>query len=298
MLGQLADDDRAVDAGILGDETRWDPQGSTDDLDADPLVVVLGSELFECLACVEQSDAAARHDALLDRGAGRVHGVLDAVLALLHLELGRPAHANDGDPAGELGEALLQLLAVASPSTSSAMMRSGRPHCTTDSSKGSSIWIAAMVSFNQATGRRTFFVHISAVQRAGRSSLAEGRKISFRWSPTAASRQQTTRRSTDGAERWSGDTGDGYIAINGRDAPFLQIRNSSAASGDFMCCCPYSGWQDQRIEPIRRSTSCREASGLGQHDCAEAKPPRTVGLEAAVDRPRAGQSPPGLAGLQ
>jgi hypothetical protein len=41
-----------------------------------------------------------------------VHGVLDAVLALLHLDLGRSADADDGDVARELGRPLLQLLAV------------------------------------------------------------------------------------------------------------------------------------------------------------------------------------------
>ena len=33
-------------------------------------------------------DAAARHDAFLDRGAGRMQRVIDAILALLHLDLG------------------------------------------------------------------------------------------------------------------------------------------------------------------------------------------------------------------
>jgi hypothetical protein len=41
-----------------------------------------------------------------------VHGVLDAVLVLLHLDLGRSADADDGDAARELGQPLLQLLAV------------------------------------------------------------------------------------------------------------------------------------------------------------------------------------------
>ena len=60
----------------------------------------------------QQRDAAARHDAFLHRGAGGVEGVLDAILLLLHLDLGRAADANDRDAAGELGQTLLQLLAV------------------------------------------------------------------------------------------------------------------------------------------------------------------------------------------
>src|SRR5436190_672254 len=39
-------------------------------------------------------------------------GVLDAVLLLLHLRLGGRADLHDGDAAGELREALLELLAV------------------------------------------------------------------------------------------------------------------------------------------------------------------------------------------
>ena len=40
------------------------------------------------------------------------HGVLDAVLLLLELDLGGGADLEDGDAAGQLGEALLELLAV------------------------------------------------------------------------------------------------------------------------------------------------------------------------------------------
>src|SRR5262249_55989919 len=57
-------------------------------------------------------DAAARHDAFLDRGAGGVHRVINAILALLHLDFGRAADADYRDAAGELGQTLLQLLAV------------------------------------------------------------------------------------------------------------------------------------------------------------------------------------------
>src|SRR5690606_12791409 len=51
-------------------------------------------------------------DALLDGRAGRRDGVLDAVLLLLELDLGVRADLDDADAAGELREALLELLAV------------------------------------------------------------------------------------------------------------------------------------------------------------------------------------------
>ena len=61
---------------------------------------------------VEQRDAAAGDDAFLDGRAGRGEGVLEAVLLLFQLGLGRRADLDDGHAAGELGQPLLQLLAV------------------------------------------------------------------------------------------------------------------------------------------------------------------------------------------
>src|SRR5262249_47641527 len=61
---------------------------------------------------VDERDTAARHLALLEGGAGRLQRVLDAVLLLLHLGLGRSADLDHSDAAGQLREALLELLAV------------------------------------------------------------------------------------------------------------------------------------------------------------------------------------------
>src|SRR5690606_23050356 len=44
--------------------------------------------------------------------AGRVEGVVDAVLLLLDLNLGRTADADDGNAASQLGQTLLELLAI------------------------------------------------------------------------------------------------------------------------------------------------------------------------------------------
>ena len=57
-------------------------------------------------------DAAAGDDALFDRRAGGRERVLDAVLLLLQLDLGRRADLDDRHAAGQLGQPLLQLLAV------------------------------------------------------------------------------------------------------------------------------------------------------------------------------------------
>ena len=63
-------------------------------------------------AGLDQRDATTGDDALLDGRLRVANGVLDAVLALLELDLGGRADLDDGNAAGELGQALLQLLAV------------------------------------------------------------------------------------------------------------------------------------------------------------------------------------------
>src|SRR5690606_9836775 len=56
--------------------------------------------------------ATTGDDALLDGCLRVADGVLDAVLALLELDLSRSARLDDGDATGELGQTLLELLAV------------------------------------------------------------------------------------------------------------------------------------------------------------------------------------------
>jgi hypothetical protein len=48
----------------------------------------------------------------LDGSAGRMHGVVNTVLALLNLDLGGTPDADHRDAAGELGQPLLELLAI------------------------------------------------------------------------------------------------------------------------------------------------------------------------------------------
>ena len=111
-VDQLAGDDGAVMARILGDLADRRLERAADDVDAAGLVVIGALHALERLGGVEESDAAAGNDAFLDRGAGRVERVVDAVLALLDLDLGRAADLDHGDAAGELGKALLELLLV------------------------------------------------------------------------------------------------------------------------------------------------------------------------------------------
>ena len=61
---------------------------------------------------MDESRAATGDDALFDRSARRRDGVLDAVLLLLELNLGVGTDLDDADATGQLGQTLLQLLAV------------------------------------------------------------------------------------------------------------------------------------------------------------------------------------------
>src|SRR3954464_3104414 len=110
-LADVVDDDRALEAGVVRDLAQRLLERAEHDAGAGALVVLVRVGVDRARRAQER-DAAAGHDALLERRAGRLQGVLDAVLLLLHLRLGGRADLDDGDTAGELGEALLQLLAI------------------------------------------------------------------------------------------------------------------------------------------------------------------------------------------
>src|SRR6202022_2956546 len=112
VLPPLGDHDRALYPGVLRDLADRRLERALHDLDAGLDVGILGFELLDRLLGAQKRDAAARHDAFLDRSAGGVERVLDAVLLLLDLDFGRAADADHRDAARELRETLLQLLAV------------------------------------------------------------------------------------------------------------------------------------------------------------------------------------------
>ena len=110
----LLDDDLAGRAGVVGDLAGRRLERLADDVDAD-LLVAFELELVERRDRLQERRAAAGDEALLDGRAGRRERILDAVLLLLELDLGGRADLDDGDAAGQLGEALLELLAGRSP---------------------------------------------------------------------------------------------------------------------------------------------------------------------------------------
>src|SRR3954449_8960924 len=112
VLEDLADDDGTVLARVDRDLASRPGQRLANDLDAGLLVVVLGAQALEGLGGAQQGDAAARYDAFFNSRTGRMHRVINAILALLDLNLGRAADADHRDAARELGQTLLQLLTV------------------------------------------------------------------------------------------------------------------------------------------------------------------------------------------
>src|SRR3990172_1304972 len=116
LLGLLAanglEHDGAVLPGVFRDLAQRDFQRAPDDRHADGLIVELQLEVLQRFHGVDQRHTAAGDDAFLDRRPRRRQGVFDAVLLLFELGLGGGADADDGYPARQLGQALLQLLLV------------------------------------------------------------------------------------------------------------------------------------------------------------------------------------------
>src|SRR4029077_13443061 len=110
-LLDLRDDDRALDARVARDLAQRLLERAAHDVDA-VAAVVIERQLVERRDRAAQRDAATGDDALFHGRASRVHRVLDARLLLLHLDLGRRADADDRDAADELGQTLLELLAI------------------------------------------------------------------------------------------------------------------------------------------------------------------------------------------
>ena len=107
QLGDLGDDLVPGVAGVRGDQVRRLGERAAHDLHADR-VVVLDVQLVERRRGVHQRDAAAGDDALGHRGPGGRQRVLDAVLQLGQLGVGRRTDPDHGhlarqrpDPLGE-----------------------------------------------------------------------------------------------------------------------------------------------------------------------------------------------------
>ena len=106
------DNDAAFQAGVLDNHAQRLLDGATDNLDAELLVLVLGFHGLELLGGADEGGAATGDDTLFDSCAGGVQGVVEAVFLLFHLDFRSGADVDDCHAAGQLGQTLLQLLAV------------------------------------------------------------------------------------------------------------------------------------------------------------------------------------------
>src|SRR5690606_15304467 len=111
-LPDVVDHDRTLETGVLGDLPDRLLERAVDDPCTGLLVGVLEGLDVERVLRVQEGDTATRDDALFQRRTGRLESVLDAVLLLLHLGLGGSTDLDHGNAAGQLGEALLELLAI------------------------------------------------------------------------------------------------------------------------------------------------------------------------------------------
>ena len=114
QVAHLVGDNTRLEAGVERDLLERSVDGDAHDVRAGRLVARRGSMacLERGLAGLDEGNATTGDDALFDGSLRVADGVLDAVLALLELDLGRGSGLDDGNATGELGEALLQLLAV------------------------------------------------------------------------------------------------------------------------------------------------------------------------------------------
>src|SRR5207342_1624072 len=108
----LVENDRRLVTGVGHDLAQRRFHGAQGDLDAVALVFVGTLEASDRGLGAQQRDAAARDDAFFHGSAGGVQRVFNAGLLFLHLDFGSRTDLDDGDAAGQLGHALLQLLAV------------------------------------------------------------------------------------------------------------------------------------------------------------------------------------------
>jgi hypothetical protein len=111
-VADLLDDDAALEAAVERDLLDGGFEGEADDVRAGGFVAGEVDLLEGGGGGLQEGDASAGDDAFLDGGLGVGDGVFDAVLLLLEFDLGGGADLDDGDAAGELGEAFLELLAV------------------------------------------------------------------------------------------------------------------------------------------------------------------------------------------
>src|ERR1019366_3535210 len=109
-----AQNNGAFFAGVADDLAERLFESAAHDVAAD-LLVTFQLQRVDRRDAAHQGHTAAGDNAFLDRSAGSVHGVFHAGFLFLHFSLGRSADLDDRNAAHQLGQPLLQLLAVVVP---------------------------------------------------------------------------------------------------------------------------------------------------------------------------------------
>ena len=112
QIRDLLGDDAALVAGVDRDLLQRRGERDLDDVGTGRLVIGQVELVEGGRRRVGQSNPATGQQTLLDGSLRVAYRILDAVLALLELDLGGGTDLDDRDAAGELGQPLLQLLPV------------------------------------------------------------------------------------------------------------------------------------------------------------------------------------------
>src|SRR5690606_34053711 len=111
-FADLVHHDARLVTGVGDDLAQRRFHGTQGDRDAVVLVFVGALQRFDSGLGADQRHATTRNHAFLDRRTRGVQGVFDAGLLFLHFHLGRRTDLDHRNATGQLGHALLQLLAV------------------------------------------------------------------------------------------------------------------------------------------------------------------------------------------
>lgn len=111
LIGQLANNDAALETGVLNNGAGRAGDGALDDGDTELLVEVGGLDVVQSVGgSLQESGTTTGQDTLLNGGAGGVQGIDNTVLLLTNLNLGGTTDLDDGNTTRELGKTLLELL--------------------------------------------------------------------------------------------------------------------------------------------------------------------------------------------
>ena len=111
VVANLPDYDRTFVAGIARDLAQRLFGRAANDVNTD-LLIAFRLESGEDLTGAEQCNTTARNDAFFDGCTGCMQSVFDTRLLFLHLSFGSSTDLDDGNTAGEFGQAFLQLFTI------------------------------------------------------------------------------------------------------------------------------------------------------------------------------------------